>query len=328
MKPQITYFLPGLLLPEFKTMLASCTPMLIKLLSRAGKVPGPTTQMQVIHHCFQGLGEGPLQSAALAAFSQDLINENNTDNWCFASLVECLVTHQTAYILGNDHLSLNNQELDALKVSLAPLFLEEGLTLYDNTTLDWLCVCENNKTLVAQDMLDVLNKDLTKLLPRGENSAYWNRLITMCQMQLQNCEVNKMRDLQHKQLLSSVWFWGMGALPKSIQSSFDAVYTDNWVIKGLGRLAKSKVLPLPLHFNDIDRSYQNILIYDDRFYKQAMNQNQEGFEDQLVHYEQQWFEPLVKALSKLKDVEFIGGQGTTYHVNNINIKFFWRYNLK
>lgn len=320
MKSQVTFFLPGLLQGKSPTM--------VSLLSRAHKVPGPTTVLQALHGFFPGLAHGELPSAALTALSYHQTKRNDETNWCFASLSECLVTHQTAYILGNDHLSINNNEKNALYESLNGLCQEEGLNLYSNDSLDWLCQCQQPTALNVEPLLEVLNKDLTQLLPKGETGAYWNRLITMAQMQLQTCDVNKHRTLMHQPQISCVWFWGMGTLPKTVTCSFDAIYTNNRVLTGLGLLADCPVLPMSATFTDIDtRRYKNILIYDDSFYRQVKHQAQESFNNTLDHYEKQWFMPLKRALSSLNSVQFVCAQGTNYHVNSVNIKFFWRKHL-
>ncbi len=323
MKAHITVYLPGLLSAFLNTDPDLTAPSLARLLSRATQRPGSKTPKEALQSFFTGL-HSPIPSAALSGFAQGLIDRNNTHLWCFASAVECLVTHQTAYVLGNAQLGLEEDEKLALAKSLNQLVQQDGLHFMNSEGADWLCSLEKHTDIVMHDLFEVLSKNMYPKLPQGSDQIFWHRLLTEVQMLLQSNEVNKKRATK-KPTISSLWFWGIGQLPQQISTQFDVVYSEDKVMQGLAKLANTPFRKLSL-LEEIDYRAHRILIADSTFYQHFQYQSFEPWQVLLHFYEKNLFTPLLNALKKgkIQTLEFVCADGRCFDITKTRLKYIWR----
>ncbi len=320
MNPHVTLYLPGLLCNYMKET-GLYLPFLFKMLSRSQKKQEKHDIQSGINYLFKGLEDSPLPTGALSALGQGLIEKDNTKLWCIASLVECLVTHQTAFLLGNEDLHLNEVQAKHLVQALNSLLNQDALNLSYTPSLHWLCSLEQHTQVTFTDLWDVLHKQLHSLLPKGPDSAYWQRLFTECQMLLEGERMNS-----HLPVASSLWFWGLGKLPQQIQTAYDMIYSNDDMIKGLAKLADKQVKPLAVEFKDeIFANHKNILIADLSFYYLYSQQLLNNWENKLEHFEKSCFDFLMQALMKGKiEKVTILTETATYSLSKMNLHFFWR----
>lgn len=323
MKTTVTLFLPGLL--SNATTNIPSMPALSKLLSRSQRLEGGKTMEFALKLLFKGLDLGQIPSGALSALSYGLIAANDMRYWCRVDPVECLVDHQGAYVLGNAHLQLTQEEEVFLLELLNPLLQQDGITV-QKINSEWLSVIPSNADVAMNDLLEVLQKNMTPLLPSGPDQTYWRRLLTECQMLLQSAPLNAQRFATQRPLISSVWFWGIGKLPKNIHSDFDFIYTQDSMIKGLSICANISAAPMPLMWNPEWIKGRNILFSDMQFYHSSKYQLEEMRGSLLTYYEKNWFAPLLEALNKghIDILKLICADGRLFVLKRTHLKYFWK----
>lgn len=75
-------------------------------------------------------------------------------------------------------------------------------------------------------------ESLEHVLPRGKEAQRWRRLLTECQVVLQQC---RHRADQPERIPGSLWFWGAGSLPRrdSVRPRVASLVSDDPVAAGL-----------------------------------------------------------------------------------------------
>ncbi len=327
MKTIVTLFLPGLFSPYLKE--AGSTQSLAKLVSRATPNQAPKTVEHTLKTYFHGLEGNELPSGALGALAHGYTQVGAEDFWCVASPVECLVDQKTAYVLGNAHLELTQAEISELNSQLNTFLEQDSISLKTADPKQWYCQLTKQFDIASNDFFEVIRKNLAPLLPSGPDKDYWHRLITECQMLLQTSKVNQVRASQNKPLVSSLWFWGFGQLPQKLTSNFDNVYSQMSDIRGLGLCANKTLYDLPQGWTSTlvnELQHKKTLIADNRFYEFEKHQFFEQWEKMFVDFEENWFKPLLSALSQgaIDELHLNGANGKDYELTKRNIKYFWR----
>jgi hypothetical protein len=330
----LTLYLPGLLPveenlngPMGENLEMDC-PALAKLLCRGThQRSGTKSREKMLKSFFKGLSSTEIPSGALSALRHGLIDKLDPGIWCYASPIECAVDNQMAYILGNAHLELSEEERAVLSAEINQLLQQDGHTLYAPSSGEWLCKMANSSDIVMNDLIEVLAKNLGLFLPSGPDQLYWRRLFTECQMLLASSKVNAQRSAQQKPIISALWFWGMGALPQKVSTHFSHIYTKSSTIYGLGLLANIVLAELPQQFcNSMLGSSTQVLVADMQSDILYSHQFYDEWLKRLYHYEEYWFRPILKAFSdnQLETLLIYYGKGYSCKVTKRNLKYFWR----
>lgn len=323
MKKTITLFLPGLLLGASENM--PVMPALSRLLSRSQCHSGANTIELALKSLFSGLGTSQIPAGALGALSHGLIQANDDTYWCRADPIECLVDHHSVYLLGNTHLQLTTDEEMACLSSLNQLLQQDGISIMTKHS-EWYIRIPAQVDLVMNDLLEVLGKNMSPLLPSGPDQIYWRRLLTECQMLLQSSVVNEQRLAANKPLISSLWFWGLGALPKNIDTEFDFIYTNDSILQGLSICAKKPYANMPPKWESAMMVGANVLFSDMQFYSLFKQQLENAGHQLLAYYEENWFKPLLNALMQghFDVLKLICADGRVFTIKKMNLKYFWK----
>lgn len=320
MSQTLYLFLPGLVEQARKTEHFPQDSTLAFLLSRASHQFDASYHNR-IKQLFSGLNEGPIPAGALGAYYYDLIKDSTW--WCRADPVEYQVDHQQAYIIGNAHLALEVEEQKALLEPLTDFLAQDNVWLSAPHSREWFCSLSDHANVLMSDLLDVLGKNALHGLPAGVDQNYWRRLMTECQMLLAQNKVNQQRQITGKPLVSSLWFWGLGTLPSTVSSHFKHIYTNSSVMGGLAKCAQVDFQAIPLHYQAIT---SHTLLADNQFEIFVKSQFLEKGADYLLHYEQNWFKPLLQALKKgtLTSLIIDSVESGQFLITKKHLRAFWR----
>ena len=321
-KKNIVLFLPDLL----RGYQEGAFPALNRILSRASCIKNaPRSLENGVKSFFQGLGIEEIPSGALGALNEGIIDRHNNHVWCQVAPIECTVDHQAAYINGNAQLNLTPAEMQILTQLISPLFEQAGMKLILSSSQTWFCELQSNAQVVMNDLLESLGKNMGFLLPSGPDAMFWHRLMTECQMVLTQSSVNESRQKHHLPLISSLWFWGLGALPSNISTSFSQVITNNATMGGLAKLSGTALTSLPDKFDKSVFSSSS-LIFDDKFSILFKHKMQEAYTKQLIYYENHWFAPLLDGLEKgdIRQLSIMSGDGREFRITPWQLKYFWK----
>ncbi len=138
---------------------------------------------------------------------------------------------------------------------------DEYISFYPGVSYRHLMVWKNGMAdIKCTPPHDILEKDISTYMPKGNGDAVLNDLIHRSFKILQNHPLNKDRIMQGKKPANSIWFWGQGKKPSmptfmekyglkgSLVSAVD-------LTKGLGIYAGFKILNVPGVTGWLDTNY-------------------------------------------------------------------------
>ena len=143
-------------------------------------------------------------------------------------------------------LALDASEAAELAAPLRPLFGDQGLLLELSTPTRW-----HLRALPGTVLPDfappeaVLGADLLVHLPAGREARRWRALLTEAQVILHQHPRNAGRRAAGLPPVSSLWFWGGGALPAWVECACTQVVGEDPVLQALARRAGSGAMARP-----------------------------------------------------------------------------------
>ena len=110
-------------------------------------------------------------------------------------------------------ISISENEAAALCEALNRHFAEDGLS-FDMLSKDQWVVSSSDEILVSTTSLsEAIGRNINFLLPYGETSGYWKKILTEAQMLMYSHDVNSRRNDSGLMTINSLWFYGAGRLP-------------------------------------------------------------------------------------------------------------------
>lgn len=88
---------------------------------------------------------------------------------------------------------------------------------------------------------EAMGRHIDPFLPRGPEAMRWHGVINAIQMVLYDCAVNRARERSGVLPVNSIWFWGAGALPSPVSSSWSRLVSDEAFALGLAKLCQCPV---------------------------------------------------------------------------------------
>lgn len=133
-----------------------------------------------------------------------------------------------------DGLALTADETAALLRPLKSLFGDVGFTIDAPRPGHWYLRLPREAKLPAfTEPADALGGDVFEHLPEGDAGRRWRSLLSEAEVILHNHPVNAERAARGLPAANSVWFWGGGVLPDSVNSPHARLQSDNEVAAAL-----------------------------------------------------------------------------------------------
>ena len=125
-------------------------------------------------------------------------------------------------------LGLDDGDRAAFLPALRPLFGDAGFPIDAPHPARWyLRLPPGAKVPAFAEPGDALGADLFDHLAEGSEGRRWRVLLGEAQVVLHNHAHNARRVELGKAPVNSLWFWGAGALPDTVQSTHDAVHSGD-----------------------------------------------------------------------------------------------------
>ncbi|MCK7594112.1 phosphoglycerate mutase [Pseudomarimonas salicorniae] len=161
-------------------------------------------------------------------------------SWVRADPAHVRADMSTARMLAHGPaLELTAAEAEALVLPLRPLFGDFGMPISTPRPERWYVHLSGTVSLPAMVPPEIaVGRDLLECLPPGPQGARWRQLWNEAQVVLHNHEINRKRAESGKPPVNSLWFWGGGSLPDSVQADASGIVTLDPVLKGLARLGE------------------------------------------------------------------------------------------
>jgi hypothetical protein len=191
-------------LPNLDTLLRNLHPQAVQRLS-------PLAPSLAHERVWAGLHQLDPTAPAWAALQAQQLGLDPHADAAWALITPCnWLVGQVAVTLNDPHeLALSPQELDALRLSMAPYFEEDGITLHPHTDGSWLACGEAFRGLRSASPEWALHQDVQPWLPDHDGLR---RLQNEMQMLLYTHPVNDARSQASRPTVNSFWISGTGAL--------------------------------------------------------------------------------------------------------------------
>ncbi len=142
--------------------------------------------------------------------------------------------------------------------------------------------------------------NINNFLPTGRESMIWHKIFNEIQMLLYEHPVNQARESRGELTINSIWFWGEGNMPQSIEAPYTHIWSDHDLPHALALASNTGHSKLPA---DADEWLQtettgNHLLVLDALLGKAKYRDAYSWRETLKDLEKNWFSPLHKALKK------------------------------
>jgi hypothetical protein len=194
---------------------------------------------------------------------------------------------------------ITRDEADALVASINAFSAVQDWQLSAPHPQRWYLSLPNAPDLHTTPPMQAAGQDIDALLPRGREAGHWAAVLNELQMLLHEHPVNRAREQRGEPVINSLWLWGGGVLPLSVQAQVDAVYADDALALGLARHAGIKGHAVPEYLGDLvsdEAGRQRLLVLDGLAWPAHYN-DIEGWLVRLEQLERTWFMPLLIALN-------------------------------
>lgn len=302
----LTLVIPDLL-PKVMAKYISLPQALKLLLSRAAKITNPThNSVQLLFYLFGYSYHGELPVAAVTGLMDGL--DTTHDYWLRMDPVELRADLSAVYLIGNQHLTDADKYLSpTILQQLHELLQLDHLNLLMPAIDRWYLQMKQDPAVNTQPLPTVIGKNIYTYMPEGVRRNYWRQLFTELQMLLHH------PTMQREQQINAVWLWGAGKLPEVVNSSWQAIFTDNLLTQGLAKLAnKDPAISINVvDFLDQIKHGEYLIVLD-------------AVEPVLGN----WFSLVLKALrsGKLKQLNLYLGDEYCYQISAQSVWYFWRRN--
>lgn len=218
-------------------------PQLAQRLARAdlGARGEPGREAQ-LHRAFRIL---PRRLAAAPLTRRLDSNDAHLGGWLRCDPAHVRPDMSTARLIAwGEALQIDRAEADALVASLRVLFGDFGVPISAPHPARWYVAVAEPRALPAMHAPEaVLGGDLLAFLPDGNEGRRWRQLWNEAQVILHQHPVNAARADAGKPAVNSLWFWGGGTLPDTVQTDARGLMSVDPLVKSLAAMAGCPALP-------------------------------------------------------------------------------------
>jgi len=342
---ELHLIVPGLCGPLAETQSVKNSAVLekwINTLARAGSRPSPANVNDVLVSIFNLKIKTDFPSAALTLLANDMYDDSR---FCMhADPVHLRADMDHAVLTSSKDLDISDHESKVLCETLNQHFNQDGLRFVALQNDQWFVLAEKEIHLNTTPLVEAVGRNINFILPDGEHSTRWKKLLTEAQMLMFSHEVNVTRESNGFMSINSLWFHGSGELPVMLNGEYgigkcrseigndvSSVCSNQDMLKGLAILIKSDYLTLP---DTADEYARHLLAYK----KNSINVLHLAGIEHLVNYTdvslwldkltellEHWIYPLLKVANKnnIKVILYPCNK-KQYHFSKYDFLKFWQ----
>lgn len=319
----LTLLVPGLLLPVeiLENTVYDLTAPTLSLILGSGE--RRTLEAEWLPSAF-GL-DAPLPAAALRKLGA---GKTAAGEWLCLDPVRWHVAHEGVSLDDPARLDLSEAESAALLEAVQSLFAEWG-ELSASSPSQWEMRLKKEVALETQPLPMAIHQAIDPKLPGGADGSAWRLLLAEAQTILHAHPVNRQREADNRPTVNSLWPWGQGTLPDSIQANFKAVWSDDSVVAGLCTHAGMPCFVPPERYQSANG---RVLAIIDSLAAPARTLEALAWREALLAFERNWLAPAIAALKRGECTGLrligtrLGGTPATvaYELKRSDLLRFWR----
>lgn len=224
--------------------------------------------------------------------------KNNKEFWMRADPVHLRIEQNHLMLADSQIFDISKDEAEQLVRDL-----NRGMSGRDYTLLAlhadrWYIRLMQAPEMQTHTLGQVTCKNINHFLPAGSDSMAWRKLFNEFQMQLHEHPINQARESRGELSINSIWFWGGGYMPESMQSAYSHVWSNHELSHALAIACHTGHANLPLNAADWLQSQKlgNHLVILDSLHMKAKYRDAYGWRETLKEIEKNWFLPIYDAL--------------------------------
>lgn len=281
--------IPGLLeLPAAELRLPTLSRMLGR--GRLAWAPGISLDSWLARRF--GLEAGSAPYAALRRLGEDDL-EPGENTWFCADPVQLKFTSQGLMLADASTLDISMAEAQALIASLNRECPDLG-QFHAAAPGRWYLRLPRPTDVSTHRLTEVVGRRVDNFLPEGPDAPLWRRHFNEIQVLLHGHPVNQARDEAGRPVVNSVWFWGKGALPGSLEKPYAALAATDPLARGLARHAEIPLATWP--DEAFPKHAGSLLTLADTLARPALYADEEAWRAALLALETSHLAPSLAAL--------------------------------
>lgn len=256
----------------------------------------------------------------------DMAADARGDYWLRADPVHLRADQDRLVLFGAETLGLSLEESRRIIRELQALFREQNWQLEVTHAERWYLRLTEAPEIVAQGLPLAAGRHIDRYLPHGPESGDWHRWLTEIQMLLYGSQVNLERESRGALPVNSVWFWGGGALPRTLEAPWGQAYGDSPLLAGFAELSGTPHQPLPGHPEELHGSEGPILVSIDRLRDTAFYGDVAEWSERAGEVDTNWLQPALAALrgGRFRHIDLLPGNAHVYRLTRAGRWRFWR----
>ncbi len=326
----ITLYVPGLFhfIPEFNEDELNDLISLRSFLSfgRAKSIENLAYLDQIAD--FFGIENQDDADVPYAALSR-LVDETSRPHgsWMRVDPVHLKTTPKGLVLIDSRQFPLSQHDALALASVLNEKFKTLNCHLEVPVAERWYLKLPNTPNIKTNPIHNVAGQSVSDFMLTGDQKEHWLNLFNEIQMLLHDCSVNEQRAAKGEPVINSLWFWGLGELPRSLERCWSNVISDDLIVKALCMLSSTRHMMLEEcqidHLEDelvgdylfILTEAQQSVQYDEPF----------GWLESVRLLENQWLKPMLAHLKNgsISNLEIVT-EGYQLSLKASAFRQFWK----
>lgn len=303
---RLTLLIPELIWPEPGDSAAldelPC-PALATLLARSkyhrisGDIDGGATFDASLAGCFGLTKNVPFAPLRLLGEGLDGIKPG-THHWACADPVHLKFHHERLILAEGATIGVSIEEAGELTTALNQYFGDIGQ--FSAAAPDrWYLQLVEEADFQTPPLSAMAGRRIEQQLPVESRTAWLRKLLNEAQMVLHSHASNEARIDAGLMSINSLWLWGPGQLPETLQTDHDGVWSAHPLAKGLARCAGILSHDTPASFAALCEQAgadSRPLVVIDTQLSAVQYENAEAWRQGILALETQWFAPLLQAV--------------------------------
>ena len=309
-------------------------PSLEALLSKSTSLQNPSQEIEMwLCQAFNVEKQScnwPIAPIMLHIDGQDLI-KTNKDFWIRADPVHLRIEQNHLMLADSQAFQISKEEAEQIVQDLnRDLGQQYDLCLLPLCPDRWYIQTSRALQMHTYTLGQVTCMNINNFLPTGNDSGIWIKLFNEIQMLLHNHPINRVRESHGELAINSIWFWGAGNMPQTIQSPYTHIWSNHDLTRALALASNTNYFKLPDNADDwLQAKIEgNHLIILETLLNKAKYRNTYSWRENIMNLDKKWFAPLHKALKegkidKLTITSLSENLSQDFVISRLNLLKFW-----
>lgn len=305
------------------------TPALARLLGRARKGTGESGyHRSLLRLCGVEPGHGSDLPAA-AVMRRARVAAVDQRYWLRLDPVQLQAGLDGLVLQPRSTLPLSDEEADRFGRLLAEVYDAPGETIEQHGDGGWYLGSERDPQVRTSALRDLPVAGGDSLLVTGAGARYWQRRLTELQMLLHEHPLNRLREQRGDPVFNSIWAWGGGLFPESVQAPAERLFGTDRTLVGVaaacGHRAESVPEGAAVLLQQGGRSSTALLVFE-QFADAHLADDPWQWVAHLNAFESRWAVPLLRALrsGRLAKLDILPCDSTALAVTPVRAWRLWR----